>query len=98
MLAVPQADSATRSELPGRLGRHRARVDREEIAAGRQHLGPAAARRTGRTGGDEPAIEAGQQACDFGAAAARDNRPQMALDPIEHHAGLPPFGFRLHFC
>ena len=110
MLAVPQAESATRArivavllrvaldqqlrrfpaELPGRRRRHRAGVDRIEIAPGRQHLGPAAARRARRAGRHEAAVEPGEQAGDLGRRRRR-RRPGAGrcVDPVEHGAGLP---------
>ena len=46
------------AERPGGRRRHRAVVDRIEIAPGRQHVEPAAGRRAGRAGRDEAAVEA----------------------------------------
>ena len=80
------------AELPGRLGRHRAGIDRIEIAAGRQHLGAASARRAGRARQHQAPVEPGEQPGDFGRAAARHGRAQMPLDPVEHGAGPLPAG------
>ena len=77
-MALDQQCRRFPAELPGRLGRHRAGVDRIEIAAGRQHLGPAAARRAGGAGRHQTAVEPGEQPGDLGLAAARDGRAQIA--------------------
>ena len=67
------------AELPGRRGRHRAGIDREEIAPGRQHVGPAAAsaRRSGRARRRRPSRPA-QQRRDFGRAAGGHRRRKHA--------------------
>ena len=62
------------AELPGRLRRHGAGVDRIEIAPGRQYLRPAAARRAGRPGRNKTPVEPGKEAGDFGSAACRHRR------------------------
>ena len=89
-IALDQQAGRMPAELPGRRGRHRAGVDRVEIAPGRQHLGPAAARRAARAGRDEAAVEPGQQGGDLGGAAGRHRRPQCPFDPAEHGGGAVP--------
>ena len=82
-MALDQQCRRFPTELPGRLGRHRAGVDRIEVAPGRQHLGPAAARRAGGAGRHQTPVEPGEQARRFrprrmprppGAAPARSSR------------------------
>ena len=61
-VAVEHERSADfRPSSQARRRRHGAGVDRIEIAAGRQHVEPAARRRAGRAGRDEAAVEAAQQ-------------------------------------
>ena len=49
--------------------RQSARIGGEEIAAGRQHVAPSAARRAGRAGRDATAVESGEQRGAFGSGA-----------------------------
>ena len=75
------------AELPGGLGRHGAGVDRIEIAAGRQYLGPAAARRAGGPGRHETPVEPGEKPCEFGRAASRDRRAAAAVRSSRERRG-----------
>ena len=60
------------ADLPGVAGRDGARIDREEVAPGRQHVEPPARRRAGRTRRHEAAVERAEQAAQLGGAAGRD--------------------------
>ena len=82
------------AELPCRRRRHRAGIDRIEIAPGRQHFGAAAARRPGWAGRHETAVETLEQPRQLLCTAARDGRPQPAVDPVEDGGGTPPAFFR----
>ena len=66
---------SSRAAKPPAVGTARVSIE-IEIAAGRQYLGPAAARRAGRAGRHEPPVEPGEQPRDFGGAAAA--RPPAA--------------------
>ena len=56
-VALDQQRRRPPAEMPGGRGWHGARVDREEVAPGRQHVRTAAGRRAARSGLDEPALE-----------------------------------------
>ena len=89
-MALDQQRRRFPAELPSGLGRDRAGVERIEIAPGRQHLGPAAARRAGGTGQHQTAVEPGEQPRQLGGAALRHHRAQLLLDPGEDGAGALP--------
>ena len=57
------------AELPGRGGRHLARVHRVEVPAGGQNVRPPARRRAGGAGCDEAAVERAEQAGGLGLRA-----------------------------
>ena len=95
-VALDQQPGGMPAELPGRRGRHRAGIDRIEIAPGRQHLGPAAARRAARARAARSGRRAPARMPAISAVAAGGDRgAQHALDPAEHGAGLVPVRLRL---
>ena len=63
-----------------------------EVAPGRQHLGPAAGGRTRRAGGDEAAVETGQECCRLAQAPLRRRRrpADRGREVVEHGPRLPP--------
>ena len=71
------------AERPRRSGRDRAHIDGIEVAAGRQHVGPASGRRAGGTGRDEPAVERGEDGRDFGIAGGVEGGREVGGDPRE---------------
>ncbi len=78
------------SELPCRRRRHRTAIDREEIAARRQHV-HAPARRCARWAGrHESPVKRGEQPGDLGSAAGSKHRQHMRVDMFEHRAGALP--------
>ena len=79
-MAGEQRLGGAAAKRPGGGGRHRAVVERIEIAPGGQDIEPTAGRRAGRTGRDEAAGKAGEQGGDLAAAAGPDGRPDPALD------------------
>ena len=91
-VALDQQRRRLPAEMPGGRGRHGARVDREEVAPGRQHVRTAAGRRAARSGLDEPAIERAQHGCDFRGTAVNERRAQAMLDLLEHRTGRAPRG------
>ncbi len=82
------------AELPGGRRRHGAAVDRVEVAAGRQDLGPPAGRGTARAGCHAATVEARQQAGELGSTAVRERRAKMPLDGLQDGTGGRPAGFR----
>ena len=58
------------ADLPGVAGRRCARVDRVEVAAGRQNIEAAARRGASRAGGDERSAERSDEPERFGGAAS----------------------------
>ena len=70
------------ADLPGGLRRQRPRIDRVEIAAGRQHVGHAARRRAAGPGRNVTAVEPGQQIADL-VAGLLERRHQPPADEIE---------------
>ena len=91
-VALDQQRRRPPAEMPGGRGRHGARVDREEVAPGRQHVRTAAGRRAARSGLDEPAIERTQHGSDFRGTAVNERRAQAMVDLLEHRAGRAPCG------
>ena len=61
------------------MGRHGARIDGEHVAAGRQHVAPAAGRRAGRTRFDEAAIERIEQRAALRGGAGVEPRLKSGL-------------------
>ena len=78
------------AEPPGGRGRHRAGVDRVEVAPGREHLGPAAGRGAGGAGLEEPALEGGEHALDLGRPARLDRGPDAPVRLLQHRPGSAP--------
>ena len=68
-VALDDAVGQRRADLPRQPGRDRLRVDGVEVAAGRQHVGGAAARRAARPGRDVASAEPGEQVGDLVTAA-----------------------------
>src|SRR4029079_8611268 len=64
-VALNQEAGGMPTELPRRRGRHRAGIDRKEIAPGRQHFRTAAAWRAARPGRHEATVEPGEDARNF---------------------------------
>ena len=75
------------AESPRRGRRHRARIDRIEVAARGQHIGPPAGRRAGRPGSDETPVETCEQAGDFRVPAAVQRRAEMVPHIVERGGG-----------
>ena len=82
------------AQLPGGRRRHRAAVDRVEVPPGRQHLGPAAGRRTTGSGRHAPAVQPGEQARQLVGPAGLNRRAQPPVDRLEHGTGRGPAGLR----
>ncbi len=80
--------------MPGGRSRHRAAVDRVEVASGRQHVGAAAGRRAGRPGLDEPAIERLQDSADLGPATLGHRGAKGFPDLVQDRTGRLPGGIR----
>ncbi len=78
------------AQLPGGRRRQGAAVERIEIAPRRQHIGTPACRRTGRAGGEEAAIEGGEQTGEFRLAAAVDIGCKKRCDKVEDAARACP--------
>jgi hypothetical protein len=70
--------SADFPQFPGGRRRHRAAVDRVEVAPRGQHVRPPARRRAGRPGLDEPPIKRRHQPVDFRLAAGLDRGPDAS--------------------
>ena len=84
-VALDEAVGQGRADLPRQPGRDRLGVDGVEVAAGRQHVGGAAARRPARPGRDVAPGQPGEQVGDLvdrsGAGPARGGRrPTAASD------------------
>ena len=83
-IALDQQSRRLPAQGPGRRRRHGAGVDRIEVASRRQHIGPAAGRRSGRSRLDETAVEAGQQTVELGLSACLDRRTDALVDLRQH--------------
>ena len=88
-IALDQQLGRAPAEMPGRRRRHGAAVDRVEVAAGRQHVGPAAGRRAARAGLDEAGRPAPRSTPAISAVAAglpRAGRRRRSISS-QHGAG-----------
>src|SRR5690554_972844 len=91
-VAEDQAFGGLFAEIPSRWGGHSAVVEREEIAAGRQHVEPAARGSAGGTGGDELTIQAIEQCLDFGGTGGGQTGANNGLHGVEHGGSGGPGG------
>ena len=66
----------------GVAARHRARIDGEQIAPGRQHVAPSAPRRSGRAGRHAAAVERGEQRRAFAGGAMRERHLGRLVDAM----------------
>ncbi|AJX80936.1 hypothetical protein BG97_3559 [Burkholderia pseudomallei 7894] len=89
-VALDQLLRRFQADRPRRLRRHRARIDRVEVAARRQHVGPAARRRAARPRRHETPFEAAPQLAQFFVAARVEARQHVAHDALEHRVRVRP--------
>ena len=93
ILEVPQEQQVVGgfvAKFPGRGGGDRPVVDRVEVAAGGQHIEAATRRRAGGPGGDELAVEPGEEGGGFGGAGGAKPRADGGVDGGEDGArGVP---------
>ena len=82
------------AKLPGGGRRHGAVVDGIEIAAGGQHVEPAARGRARRAGRHEFSVEAIEQRADFTGTGGDEARADDGFDGGEDGAGSGPLGIR----
>jgi len=71
-------------ERPRRLRGNRSRIDRIEVAACRQHVGPPSRGRTARPGRNEPAFEPALEVLEFRWAARIETRKHVVAKTLEH--------------